>query len=342
MASAYFRQFAIDHGLTVDYGYMYGKYRNFYISLKETLGSTKTLCIITHLAEDKENLKKVLSVFTEEELPKYHITDLKHENNYLQFTFELGSDRSHLIPEFINKFIDSYIACGLEVATICPICHNKIENEQKVSIIDISGILTPVHEDCYESGKEEARQKAIKKNQEINKDTKGYKNGLVGAIIYGLIYMAILIVSFFFVQFVLENAESGDNFIIIFQYAPVLMALFACPLIYKGYDNFKGTKGTTKYIIILWTVIITTLLGTFFGFVASLLVLDTGNSFEDLLKLVVQLITCKDIKGSTSFRWGFYLYIIIALGLSILSMVFKFSGKEEMEEANSGTFEKLD
>ena len=34
--------------------------------------------------------------------------------------------------------------------------------------------------------------------------------------------------------------------------------------------------------------------------------------------------------------------IIIALGLSILSMVFKFSGKEEMEEANSGTFEKLD
>ena len=120
------------------------------------------------------------------------------------------------------------------------------------------------------------------------------------------------------------------------------MALFACPLIYKGYDTFKGTKGTVKYIIILWTVIITTLLGTFFGFVASLLVLDTGISFEELLKLVVQLITCKDIKCSTSFRWGFYLYIIIALGLSILSMVFKFSGKEEMEEANSGTFEKLD
>lgn len=342
MASAYFRQFAIDHGLTVDYGYMYGKYRDFYISLKETLGSTKTLCIITHLAEDKENLKKVLSVFSEEELPIYHITDLKHDNNYLQFTFELGSDRSHLIPEFINKFIDSYIACGLEVATICPICHKKIESEQKVSIIDISGILTPVHEDCYESGKEEARQKAIKKNQEINKDTKGYKNGLAGAIVFGLIYMAILIVSFFFVQFILENAESDDNFIILFQYAPVLMALFACPLIYKGYDIFKGTKGTTKYIIILWTVIITTLLGTFFGFVASLLVLDTGISFEELLKLVVRLITCKDIKGSTSFRWGFYLYIIIALGLSILSMVFKFSGKEEMEEANSGTFEKLD
>mgnify|MGYP003300783351 CR=1 FL=1 len=97
MASAYFRQFAIDHGLTVDYGYMYGKYRDFYISLKESLGSTKTLCIITHLAENKDNLKQVLSVFTEDELPRYQITDLKHESNYLQFTFELSSDKSHLI-----------------------------------------------------------------------------------------------------------------------------------------------------------------------------------------------------------------------------------------------------
>ena len=37
-----------------------------------------------------------------------------------------------------------------------------------------------------------------------------------------------------------------------------------------------------------------------------------------------------------------WLYIIIAMGLSVLSMVFKFSGKSEMDEANSNTFEKLD
>lgn len=48
MASAYFRQFAIDNHLTVDYGYMYGFYKNFYISLKETLGSTKYLYIMTN------------------------------------------------------------------------------------------------------------------------------------------------------------------------------------------------------------------------------------------------------------------------------------------------------
>ena len=40
MASAYFRNFAIEHGLTVDYGYMYGKYKDFYISLKESLRFT--------------------------------------------------------------------------------------------------------------------------------------------------------------------------------------------------------------------------------------------------------------------------------------------------------------
>lgn len=342
MASAYFKQFAIDNNLTIDYGYMYGKYNDFYISLKETLGSTKILYIITKIGNDKENLKKVLSVFNEEELPKYCISDMKREENYLQFTFELNNDKSPLIVEFLDKFIESYKENGLKVETLCPICNKAITNEDVISIVDIGGILTPTHSDCYEKGKEQAKKRIKEKEQELNKDTKGYHNGLIGAVLFGLIYMAILILSFFFMQFVLQNADTEDRFVILFQYVPVLVALSACPIVYAGYDIFKGKKGTTKYIIILWVVIISTILGTFFGFVSSLLLLNTGNSFVELLELVGKLIAAKDIAGSTSFRWGFYLYIVIALCLSILSMVFKFSGKSEMEEANSNTFEKLD
>lgn len=343
MANAYFKQFAIDNHLTIDYGYMYGKYKNFYISLKESLGSSKTLWIISKVANNPTMLKKVLSVFNEEELPKYCISDMKREENYLQFTFEVSTDQSYLIVEFLDKFIQSYIDNGLKVETICPICGKEITENEKVSIIDMGGILTPLHDHCYEIGKEKAIEKVKKKNEELNKDTKGYKNGLIGAILFGILYMLILMGLFFFVQFILENVkDSNDSFVLIFQYAPVLVALLACPIIYAGYDLFKGKKGTTKYLIILWTVIITTILGTFFGFVASLLVIGTDHSFLELLELVGNLITCKDIKGSTSFRWGFYIYIIVALGLAILSMVFKFSGKEEMEEANSSTFEKLD
>ena len=102
MASAYFRQFAIDNHLTVDYGYMYGNYKDFYISLRETLGSTKILTIITKLGQDKENLKKVLSVFNEVELPKYRITNLERKDEYLQFTFEIGNDNAHLVSEFLE------------------------------------------------------------------------------------------------------------------------------------------------------------------------------------------------------------------------------------------------
>ena len=342
MASAYFKQFAIDNHLTIDYGYMYGKYNNFYISLKETFGSTKILYIITKLGTDKENLKKVLSVFNEDELPKYCISDMKREENYLQFTFELSNDKSSLIAEFLDKFIESYNNNGLKAETICPICNKEIKDVDNVSIVDIGGVLTPTHSECYDKGKEQAKQKIKDKEKELNKDTKGYGNGLIGAVLFGLIYMFILILSFFFMQFILQNSKSDDKFVILFQYVPVLAALSACPLVYKGYDIFKGKKGTTKYIIILWVVIITTLLGTFFGFVASLLLLNTGNTFLELLELVGRLIAAKDIAGSTNFRWGFYLYIFIAMGLAILSMVFKFSGKSEMEEANSNTFEKLD
>ena len=341
MASSYFRQFAIDNNLTVDYGYMYGKYKGFYISLRETLGSTKILCINTKLATNVENLKKVLSVFSEVELPKYCITNLERKDDYIRFTFELGNDRAHLVADFLNKFIQSYVDNGLEIETFCPICKEKIKDDEKVAIIDIAGILTPAHDACYEKGKEEAKQKVMKEDEDINKDTKGYQSGLLGAIVYGLIYIGILVVSFFLVQFIL-NYTTDVNFARIFQYAPVVAALAACPIITAGYDNFKGRKGTHKYLIILWTVIITTLIGTFLGFVASLLLLDTGNSFIELLELVSKLITCKDINGVQSFRWGFYIYMVVAIGLASLSMVFKFSGKKEMEEANSSTFEKLD
>ena len=126
MASAYFKQFAIKNNLTIDYGYMYGKYKNFYISLRETLGSTKVLYIITRLGEDKENLKKVLSVFDEVELPKYRITNLERKENYLSFTFELSNDKAHLVSTFLDKFIQSYLDCGLECETICPICNGHL------------------------------------------------------------------------------------------------------------------------------------------------------------------------------------------------------------------------
>lgn len=342
MASAIFKQFAIDNNLTIDYGYMYGSYRNVFLSLKESLGSTKILTIVTKLGEDKELLRQILSVFNEDELPKYCISDLKVETSYLQFTFELNNEKSYLIIQFIDKFINSINENKYELKIICPICGKDIlENENKITI-DIAGILQPAHNECYESKKVEVKNKVIEKSKEINKDTKGYKNGIIGSILYGLIYTAILIGVFFFVQFILNNADTSDSFVTIFQYFPVLTALLACPIIYAGYDRFKGKKGTHKYIIVFCSVIITTLVGTFLGFVASLILVADYYTMKELFELVGKLIACKDINGSTSFRIGFYLYIIVALGLACLSMVFKFSGKKEMEEANSTTFEKLD
>ena len=40
---------------------------------------------------------------------------------------------------------------------------NKILDDEKVAIIDIAGILTPAHDACYETGKEEAKQKVMEK-----------------------------------------------------------------------------------------------------------------------------------------------------------------------------------
>ena len=343
MASAYFRKFAIENGLTVDYGYMYGKYKDFFISLKETLGSTKMLYILTDLGSKPEELKQVLSVFNEEELPEYCITDMKRDARYIQFTFELVGDRVSLIVRFLDKFIESYLNLhnGEKPIIECPICKKPILDNEETSIVDIAGILSPMHVSCYENKKEEKKKELVmKEKQETGSKTRYH--GIAGAILFGFIYFALLIVSFFFTQFILKNAESGDTFIMIIQYLPSLVAFAGAPLISLGYDKFKGAKGATKYVVVLWITIIMTLLGTFFGFVASLLLITNDISFVELIKLVGRLISCKDVKGSTSFRWGFYLYIIISLVFAIISIAVKFSGKKEIEDSESTTFEKLD
>lgn len=341
MASAYFRKFAIDNGLTVDYGYMYGKYKGFFISLKETLGSTKILCINTNIATDKEKLKEVLSVFTEDELPKYCITDMKRDDRYIEFTFELIGDKGSLVVEFLDKFIKSYNDCGLCPNITCPICNKNIIDGEKIITVDVAGVLSAMHESCYEQKKEDKKKELVAKEKETSGSKTRY-HGIAGAILFGIIYFALLILSFFFIQFILKNADTSDGFLMVIQYLPSLVAFAGPPLIAYGYDKFKGTRGATKYVTTMWVTIIMTLLGTFFGFVASLLLVVDDISFIELLNLVGNLITCKEINGSISFRWGFYLYILISIVFAIISLAIKFSGKKEIEEAESTTFEKLD
>lgn len=339
MASTFFRQFAIDNNLTVDYGYMYGLYKGFYISLKETLGSTKILTINTTVGQDKEKLKTILSIFTQDELPKYCITDMKRDDKYLQFTFEIVGSAQNLIVEFLDKFIESSVNNQCNGETICPICNKLITKEDKISIVDYGGFISPMHEECYENKKEEKKKE---ENKSVVETIQTGSKGLLGSFVFSLIYFGILILSFFFIQFILANVDNTNAFVLILQYLPSLVAFAGAPIISKGYDVFKGPKGSTKYIVVFWFNIITTLLGTFFGFVASLLLVTDNITFVELLKLVGNLITCKEIQGSQSFRWGFYLYIIIALIFAVLSMVITFSTKKEREAAESKTFDKLD
>lgn len=348
MASSFFKQFAIENHLTVDYGYLYGKYKNFYISVKETIGSSKYLVIITQLAQDKEKLKKVLSTYGEE-LPKYCICDMKREDNYLQFTFSLSNDNASLIVEFLDKFIEAFTKEEKEVKTTCPLCHKELKNDEQISWIDYQGVLTPTHDDCFGKKAEELKETIKEHEKQINKDRHNYFIGFLGTFVFALIYVGVLILGFFFIQFILNNASSSSSNIpfedvtmslTILQYAPVLLALCACPLCYTGYELFKGKKGTGKFLIVLFTSLIATLVGTFLGFVISLTMVATDQSLKELFELVATLL--KPTNGYKAFRSAFYVYIAVGVILSIISMLFKFSNKKELEEANATTIEKLD
>ncbi len=347
MASSFFRQFAIDNSLTVDYGYTFGKYKGFYISIKESIGSSKNLCIITNIGNDKEKLKKVLSCYGDN-LAKYCIVDMKAMDRYLTFSFNLSNDKCSLIVEFIDKFIESYINNGLEIETICPICNKKILDGEKMSIIDYQGILTPTHDNCFNTGKEQLKEKVEENLKEINKDRKGYLNGVLGAFVFSLIYVAIMIVAFIFFQFISSNISSDTTYPFadasmgaqIFQYIPSLIAMSASPLISLGYDLFKGKKGTGKFFAVMPFAIVMSIIGTFLGFGIALATVYAGQlSVGTIFKTIFTLLLDSSYK---SFRIGFFIYELIAILLSSFSLIFNFTSKKEQADANASTFEKLE
>ena len=345
MASNFFRQFAIDNNLTVDYGFTYGRYNDFFIAVKES-SFNRTLYISTDLAQDKEKLKQVLSCYTN--LEEYHIINNTFEKKYISFTFNLPNDKVSLVIEFLDKFIESYKEFGLVPEIKCYICGETIKADDKMSIMDYQGTLFPIHDSCFNKNEEALKEEVEEQVQEINKGRLNYFVGALGAIVFSLIYIVLFIGVFYFAQFLMGSISGSSDIpfenvsmsIRIFQYIPCLTALAASPLINIGYESFRGKQGNGKFLIILFTCIITTLIGIISGFTISLTLAGSTLSLKELFKLVFELIVPS--AGYKSFRSAFYIYIFLGVALSLVSLLFTFTKKKEVDKANTSTFEKLE
>ena len=151
---------------------------------------------------------------------------------------------------------------------------------------------------------------------------------------------------FFFVQFILKNANDnvpfGSNAMSaqIFQYAPVLIALAAAPLIYKGYELFKGKEGSGKFLIIMFTGFFVTEIAILLGFIFSLVLVVSEYDVSNIFALVFRFL--RPSEGYITFRRAFYIYLVVGGILSFVSLIFPFSSKKEQDKANASTFDKLD
>ncbi len=341
MASPYFKKFAIDHQLTADYGYIFGWYQNFYISIKEGL-SYKILTIITKLGEKKDLLKEVLQVF-ENDLEKFCLTDNRFENTYLQFTFNLNHDKSSLVIDFLNRFIQSYHNHNLKVETICPICNRSIDvQKEKIDSINYSGIITPVHENCYNHGKEKIEKKVQENIEKVNKDRSTSK-GVLGAILFGLI-LIILMIAFYSLKELLlsEYTQIGEEGLRpegsanLFHYLPSLLGLAAPFLVDAGYNLFKGTKGNTRFGVVIIVTYVATIIGIWFGFTLSISFLISDFSYFELVPLILQM-----IGAYPSFRTSFVLFAVLTLVFTTIGILLKFANSKEARESEISTFDKL-
>lgn len=342
MASLYFKNFAIENHLTVDYGYTFGWYKDFYISVKEGL-SYKILTIITKLGEDKEKLKEVLSNF-EKDLEKYCVTENKFEDNYLQFTFNLNNDRSHLVIEFMDRFIQYYTSKNLKVETFCPICHKVLDlKTQKVGTINKQGIITPVHENCFEKEKEKIERKVRENFDKVNAGKSTLK-GIIGATIFGVILVLLMIGCYYLKEALLsEYTALGENRIEyagsanLFHYLPSLLGFAAPFLIDAGYDLLKGKRGNVRLITIIVTTYIATIAGIWFGFTLSIYFLISEYTYFEIVPLILRMIGLYP-----DFRTSFVLFACLTLVFTTIALLLKFATSKEAKESEIATFDKLD
>ncbi len=339
MASIFIKNFAIENDLTVDYGYTYGWYRGFYISIKEGM-SYKILTIITKLGDDKENLKKVLTSFNED-LEKYCVNDSQFNSEYLQFTFNLNNDKAKLVVEFIDKFIDFYRDNALDETTFCHLCNKPIEQGEKVSTVDVQGILYPVHENCYEQGKEKMQKSAKEKYAEINKN-RSFVKGLIGAILFSILFVAILIGMYTLKEYLLTELSSDTssydtNAANLFHYLPSLLGIAAPFLIDAGYQLLKGTRGNKRYATIIICSYVAAMLGIWFGFSLSIFFLIEGDyTYGEIVSQIMQI-----MKIYPSFRLSFIIFAVLTLVFTTVGVIIKFTTTKEVQESEIATIDKL-
>lgn len=341
MASNSMKNFAIKNNLTVDYGYTFGKYRGFYLSIKEGV-SYRILQIVTNLGENKDTLRTILKIF-DKDLAKFCVNDFKFEKKYIEFNFNLGADKAELVIEFLNRFIDEIEKINYQNIIICPICNQILKDEEEIEMINYRGIIQPAHNQCFEKGKKEVVEKVKIENQELNKG-KSYKKGILGAFVFSVIYILVMIGAYCLTVKGIEALSNANNTPEgisqnAFQYLPLFFCLGSVPFIAKGYEVFKGKQGTHKYLIVLLFSFISSLISVVLGIFLSFILVATGKEGMSIIELFKKVFEILYIYNSTRFM--LFLSLILSIVLTAISIIFKFGSYKELKEAESETIEKL-
>ena len=122
----------------------------------------------------------------------------------------------------------------------------------------------------------------------------------------------------------------------LFHYLPSLLGLAAPFLVDAGYNLFKGTKGNTRYGVVIIVTYVATIIGIWFGFTLSISFLISDFSYFELVPLILQM-----IGAYPSFRTSFVLFAVLTLVFTTIGILFKFANSKEARESEISTFDKL-
>lgn len=261
------KKLAKENGMRVASGVAYGSYQGFAATFSEGSGY-KRVDFSTKFPDPVQKTAFMDAVNAAGVQRTYRVQNMGVGERRIQVVFTDNPGTMKKIQEFLGWFIPLLRQYGASPVNVCSHCGGDVSNGRWILM---DGTAYFLHDTCAQNLASQidagnARRKEEATGSYVTGTLGALLGSVLGAVVWALIYMAGVVAS--------------------------LAGFVIGILSQKGYDLLKGKQGKGKVVVLIITVLLGVVMGTFGGYVAAMLV-EYGSElgFSQVAKYALTRIT---------------------------------------------------
>ena len=253
MLSPALKKLAQEHQLHCAHGIAYGSLAGYSVTLRDGAG-TKTLAVTTRFPDQSQYAALQADLAPHDLQKEYRVQQLIPVENGIvtQFTDNPGTMKK--IRAFIDWFFPLLAAHGATGSEICPQCGQSLTQGSTWQMVD--GVAYHLHPGCAQQ-MDRSISMATSRAQE--EDTGSYARGLLGALLGAIVGALVWAL------------------VLNLGYIAAIVGCIIGWLAERGYRLLHGKKGKGKIVILILSVLLGVLLGTFAADAFTLMKMISGG-----------------------------------------------------------------